>query len=238
MDLWSGLRDEDLSPEERAERDAVFAAEPVRRRAHDEAIALGRAIAALPAAPPYRRRRAAPRRAPVLVLATALALLGVRAADVVAPPVAPPPPLGDAPAPPPALAPSPPAPRAPPPPPAPKLRARGAGAGAVPVLLRAVAEGPAGVRPLSDGDEVGVDEKVVFEVEAGVGGQAQLWEEDVRVWPPQGSWKIATGRSLPGDGGPVAWRADTPGEHRYVARLCPAPGRCGEATLTLRWEAW
>ena len=115
---------------------------------------------------------------------------------------------------------------------------RDRGVGELPlVALDAVAEGPAGVRPLGDGALVGPDERVVFFVRSSLDGTATLRELDgsapVSVLPP---WAIDSGESAIGGGTPMSWRPDrTVDRVRYELSVCAAPDRCSTDALDLRW---
>ncbi len=199
-----GLRDEDLSPEERAK----LASDLDLARAHRDALTLGRAIASLPPTSPRPVGRAWAWSA---VLALAGAGLSVAVALLVATPSDMPPPL----------------------------RARGSAGGAADLALRAVAEGPRGVRALADGDAVAPDEAVVFEVHTTATGTWTLDERSTstRIWPSGEADPQPGGRHLVGGDRPQAWRPAHAGPQRYVATWCDAGDVCVEQPLVLHWVA-
>ncbi len=197
-----GLRDEDLSPEERAK----LASDLDLARAHRDALTLGRAIASLPPAATRPIRRAWVGSA---LLGLAGAGLSVAAALLLAT-------SSDVPAP---------------------LRARGSAVGAADLALRAVAEGPRGVRALANGDAVAPDEAVVFEVHTSATGTWTLDERSTatRIWPSGEADPQPGGRHLVGGDRPQAWRPAQAGLQHYVATWCDAGDMCVEQPLVLRW---
>lgn len=113
----------------------------------------------------------------------------------------------------------------------------GASLGAV--ELQAFAEGTAGLRPLVDGGEVGVDERVVFRVRTDRPGMVALEEvvdgHRAAVLVPT---RRTAGEHVPGGERPQSWRPDVPAEAaRYEATWCDAerPDACTTDTLRLRW---
>lgn len=117
------------------------------------------------------------------------------------------------------------------------VRARGVASGTSGVVLRALAEGPQGARPLAHGDVLSVGEAVVFEAHVGTAGTLTVTEDDVVLWPVQGTWSIPAGRHALGGPVPQAWRPDTPGKHTYTATFCPdGGGPCVHDALELQWR--
>lgn len=207
-DTWLGLRDEDLDEAELAARDARLLHDVDARRSHEDALSIGRRLAALPDQPALG---APPRRRPWGLVTGALAV-GLAAAWLLAPRV----------------------------PPQDLLRARGGGSTDADLVLRAVAEGGGAPRKLTDGALVGPDEQVVFEVETGAEGELvvdEVGERTTRVWPVGATWEVDAGRHFVGGAHALAWRADEPGLHQYMATFCPSSGGpCTTTSLTLRWS--
>jgi len=100
------------------------------------------------------------------------------------------------------------------------------------VRLEAAAEGPAGLRPLRDGDVVARTERVVFRVATPDGGTLRVDESGTAIW----SGEIGVGASAVGDGSSIAWRPDDEGvgTRTYEATLC-GPGGCAGDRLLLTW---
>ena len=119
--------------------------------------------------------------------------------------------------------------------------ARNKGAAAPPAVhLEAAAEGPAGVRPLSDGAAVGPDERVIFRAEAGGEGWLSITDESGgALLSARGA-----GRHVVGGDAPRSYRPDgAAAEGTYRAVLCrdgppdaTLRADCGVSELTLRWE--
>ena len=112
----------------------------------------------------------------------------------------------------------------------------------VTVSLSAVAEGPAGARPLSEGALVQPGEWVVFQASVDASGELRLYEDGVRVSLQQQPWRVGPGAHFAGPDSPVAYRPDAVGAgglRRYTLELCAGqPGErssCHTDTLTLRW---
>ena len=119
-----------------------------------------------------------------------------------------------------------------------EVRSRGAGAlPAGSVVLNAVAEGPEGLRPISDG-RVAADERVVFWVTARVPGAIVITEDGSgAVFPTSGTWQVDAGEHAPGGQQPLTWRPDdNGGNHAYLVELCDANGACAADTLNLAWD--
>lgn len=205
---WIGLRDEDLSDAERRLRAASDSA----TRSEDEAeLGLGQRLARLPDVPVRRAPRS--RRGAVWVTGS-LAAVGL---GLVLLPQLMPRGGGEV---------SP-------------LRARGGGSAEVAVVLRAVAEGGETARVLHEDDALLPGERVVFEVETDEPGSITVDEQDQetrRVWPAESRWEVQAGRHFVGGERTLAWQADTPGVHVYVAEFCPSSGAaCVRSTLRLSW---
>lgn len=119
---------------------------------------------------------------------------------------------------------------------APDGRDKGMGAGPALVALSAVAEGPAGLRPLTAGSAVAPDERVVFWIDASTAGSLTLVEDGATVvYPQTGAWSARAGSQAVGGDSPLAWRPDVAGPHRYTAELCVSDGRCVTHDLALEW---
>ena len=117
------------------------------------------------------------------------------------------------------------------------VRDRG-GPASLSVELTAVAEGPAGVRPVHSGDRVGADEQVVFWIRASGEGTLALTEDGSRVYPAGGEvWTARAGEQVLGGAEPMAYRADVAGPHRYAVELCDPANRCVRHELDLEWAA-
>jgi hypothetical protein len=117
---------------------------------------------------------------------------------------------------------------------APRETTRPRGVGGAPLVgIEAVAEGPAGLRPLADGGELRAGERVVFRVTAGGPGALTVAEQGgARIWPPSGAWAVEGGVHWLGDP-PMAWTPDHPGRATVVAELCGAGGACERASFTV-----
>ena len=215
-----GLRDDDLSPAERAARDELAAQHPVEvdhaRRLAQQLPALAHAdggptLADLKRQPTAGRGWGPP--AALAMAATALLAVGF------------------------ALW------------PADATRYKGAveyPAGAV--QIEAFAEGPDGVRELRGATVTArPDERVLFRLRAAMPGELQLVERHDgghHVIVP--SHPVAVGDHTPGGATPHTWRPDTQlDQATYTALLCPeAPGTdggevppgCAAAELTVRWQ--
>ena len=220
-----GLRDEDLSPAERDERDRLLREDPAAREDHARGRALERALSALPPPPSglqpaavlaRARRRPAPPRWSSLGAGLALAagaLLALNGLD------------------------------------AQSWRDRGATAPPGSVHLAAAAEVGPRLRPLAPGAAVDGTEWVVFRITADAEGWLLLVEEDAAgarpVWPADGrAVRVGVGDHVPGDARPLAWRSDqAPGAARYTALLCATPpagldpaSGCAVDSLELEWS--
>lgn len=116
------------------------------------------------------------------------------------------------------------------------IRDRGGPAGPS-VRLSAVAEGPAGVRPVRSGARIGPDEQVVFWVQASGEGSLTLTEDGShRVYPTgSGVWSAIPGDQVLGDEQPLAFRPEQVGPHTYTVELCDPSRRCVRHQLALEW---
>ncbi|MEN0063481.1 MAG: hypothetical protein AAGA48_15120 [Myxococcota bacterium] len=109
------------------------------------------------------------------------------------------------------------------------------------VVLRAVAEGPQGLRPLASSSRLGSDEAVVFQIETTEPGTLSLGVDGgAHIWPPVGqTWHVDAGEHYVGTDVPLSWTpdADPTAPKKVVATLCAedAPTSCATASLVVSW---
>ena len=121
------------------------------------------------------------------------------------------------------------------------VRPRGNGAVAPAVGVQAVAEGPAGPRPITSGATLAPGEAVVFRIAtSGPGILTLATSEGEPIWPTTGQWRVDGGEHFVGSDRPLAWTPDVvrPGPHGVVATLCPEvdPGPCASASFAVQWS--
>lgn len=120
------------------------------------------------------------------------------------------------------------------------MRPRGHASMPASVYIEAVAEGPAGHRPLHQGATCHADEQVVFRITTSTAGRLTVRDGDVLIWPSSGPWEVGAGRHYLGHADqPLAWTPDGDGgagEHQIVAELCPPDAPCVQDRFTVGWR--
>jgi len=229
-----GLRDADLSADERALRDASIAADATAAADADLAARLGALPPEVPGGPSLADILARAEQTPVTAAVPEtlepanrpgplrwLGGLAVAAAAVVAVAVS----VGGE---------------------ADEGRWKGTG-GEASLRLEVVAEHPGGLRSLGDDGAVRSDERVLFTVHADRPGHLALYEAIDDRWALVTDFgEVAAGRHVPGGERPLSWRPDRVGDQaRYRAIWCPAgvggadgavvPAGCSVVEESLRW---